>query len=156
MFIFANFEQKVTFEGSHFEKMGVEFYEFLWFVLVPLRILGESCFKAPRTNIFTIQMFIFAMYKKVILSNHSLRKWVWHLLNLISFSCLYCRYYGRIVLKVQKFCWINVFTIEMLFFCYFCIKNGFWAIIVSENGHGTDWILFIQITFIAGIRGKLF
>ena len=43
-----------------------------------------------------------------------------------------------------------------VYFCYFCTKNQLWAITVSEYGCCTQWILFIQIAFIACIRRKLF
>ena len=48
MFLFTNFVQKVNFKRSQFGKMGVALSKFLWFVLGSFRVLGESCFKAPK------------------------------------------------------------------------------------------------------------
>ena len=45
MFIFANFVEKVDFEPSQFQRMGVALAEFHLFELSLCRVLGESCFK---------------------------------------------------------------------------------------------------------------
>ena len=51
MFIFANFVQKLNFEESHFQNVGVRLPELLLFVLGSLRVLGESCFKATKASL---------------------------------------------------------------------------------------------------------
>ena len=48
MFIFANSVQKVDFEQSHFQKVGVALAEIYSFELFLLRVLEESCFKSPK------------------------------------------------------------------------------------------------------------
>ena len=48
---FANFVQKVNFEESHFQNVGVRLPELLLFVLGSLRVLGESCFKATKASL---------------------------------------------------------------------------------------------------------
>ena len=48
MFIFANFVQKSNFERSQVQKIGVALTQFYLFVLSLLRVLEESCFKAPK------------------------------------------------------------------------------------------------------------
>ena len=48
LFIFANFVQKVNFELSQFQKMGVAAAEFHLVQLPVLPVLRESCFKAPQ------------------------------------------------------------------------------------------------------------
>lgn len=45
MFIFANFVEKVDFEPSQSQRMGVALAEFYLFELSLCRVLGESCFK---------------------------------------------------------------------------------------------------------------
>ena len=60
MFIFANFVQKVNFEESHFQNVGVRLPELLLFVLGSLRVLGEQ--KLRWTVTFTIEIFIFANF----------------------------------------------------------------------------------------------
>ena len=46
MFTFAYFAQTVKFERSQFKKVGVTISKSYLFVLVSLRVLGESCFEA--------------------------------------------------------------------------------------------------------------
>ena len=65
MSIFVNFVQKDDFEQSQLEKVGVTLSEFYFL------------------------------------------------------SCLHCGYKGKVVLKLQKFPWTNIFTIEMFIFASF-------------------------------------
>ena len=51
-------------------------------------------------------MMIFAIFiEQMDLSNHSVRSWLWHLLNFIFFQLALLQVLGKVVLKVQKFCW---------------------------------------------------
>ena len=50
----------------------------------------------------------------------------------------------------------NCFNCGNFDFCYFCTKSEFWAITVSEDGHGTLWILLITVLITASIKGKSF
>ena len=46
--MFINFVQKVEFEQLQFQEVGMALTEFYLFELTLFRVLGESCFKAPK------------------------------------------------------------------------------------------------------------
>ena len=52
MFIFANFVQKINFEGSQFQDVGVALSEFYLFALGLLRVSGENCLKTPKAPLY--------------------------------------------------------------------------------------------------------
>ena len=126
MFIFANYVQKINFEGTRLRMLGVSLTQSYLFVMSLLWVLRECCFRAPKILLdkyFTIKRFILLiLYKKSILSHHCFRRWTKHSLNFIYLCCLHCGYQGNFVLKLLKFCWRNIFIIEMFIIANFIQK----------------------------------
>ena len=103
--------------------------------------------------IVTIEKFIFAKFvQKVNFELNmgvALSKFFW--IVLISLRVL-----RESCFKVRK-AWLDEdFNHWNVYFCYFCTKNRLLAITVWEGGCGDCWIWFILISFISGIRAKLF
>lgn len=70
-------------------------------------------------------LFLLILYKKWTLRDHRLRRWTWHSLNFYDLFCVHCGYQGKVVLKLQKLCWVNIFTIEMFLFANFILEVEF-------------------------------
>ena len=126
MFVFANYVQKINFEGTQLRMLGVSLTQSYLFVMSLLRVLRECCFRAPKILLdkyFTIKRFILLiLYKKSILSHHCFRRWAQHSLNFIYLCCLHCGYQGNFALKLLKFCWRYIFIIEMFITANFIQK----------------------------------
>ena len=126
MFVFANYVQKINFEGTRLRMLGVSLSQSYLFVMSLLWVLRECCFRAPKILLdkyFTIKRFILLiLYKKSILRHHCFRRWTKHSLNFIYLCCLHCGYQGNFVLKLLKFCWRNIFIIEMFIIANFIQK----------------------------------
>lgn len=72
------------------------------------------------TNIFTIEVLIFAYSVQMLtLTNHRIRRLAWNQLKFIYSSYLQCGNQGKIVLKVQKLRWTNLFIIKIFIFANF-------------------------------------
>ena len=71
-------------------------------------------------------MFIFAiLVQKMDFEQSQFRRIGVVLTKLYLFSYPYCGYKEKIVLKVQNFCWINIFIFEMFIFAIFVQKRDF-------------------------------
>ena len=150
MFIFSILVQKVNFERSHLQKVGVVLAYFLY-VNSLLWMLVETCFKALKVG----QIFLPLKWSYLLIL-HKSRLWAITVSEVglgtlwILFSCVvFISSIRRKLLDEYCYHW-NVH------FCYFWTKNWFWAITVSEDWCGFNLILFIWAVFIAHIRGKLF
>ena len=78
MFTFANFVQKSNFERSQVQKIGVALTQFYLFVLSLLRVLEESCFKAPKVPLDNFIWTANQMTGFYIKSNTGLKWFNWN------------------------------------------------------------------------------